>query len=126
VRGAGAMDGGMNAIETNESLLERQWHQYAAAHHDRVNLVVHAITTPVFMLGTLALAGFAVRPFVGLAGVAAMLLVVAIQGATHRLEREAPPPFDGVVDVLLRLLAEQWITFPRFVLSGGFVRALRG
>jgi hypothetical protein len=34
-------------------------------------------------------------------------------------------PFDGAGDVVSRLLVEQWVTFPRFVLSGGWGRNLR-
>jgi hypothetical protein len=34
-------------------------------------------------------------------------------------------PFEGPLDVLSRIVLEQWITFPRFVLSGSFARAWR-
>lgn len=34
-------------------------------------------------------------------------------------------PFRSPFDVLARLVVEPWVTFPRFVLSGGFVRAWR-
>ena len=47
------------------------------------------------------------------------------QGRTHRLERTAPSPFRGPGDVVARIFAEQWFTFPRFVASGGFARAWR-
>ncbi|HEX6239498.1 MAG TPA: hypothetical protein VFZ61_01340, partial [Polyangiales bacterium] len=62
---------------------------------------------------------------VGLGGGLAMLLAMAAQGSGHRHEANPPPPFRGPLDVVLRIFAEQWITWPRFVLSGGLRRALR-
>ena len=48
---------------------------------------------------------------------------MAMQGRGHR--RERPAPFAGALDMILRIFAEQLITFPRFVLSGEFARAWR-
>jgi hypothetical protein len=110
----------------NEPLLAWQWDLYPSGHRDRRNLVIHVVTVPVFMGGTLALlAAPIVTPWLALAGAAAMVGAIAIQGRTHRLEATAPVPFRGPLDVALRLLAEQWITFPRYVLTGGFARAWR-
>ncbi len=84
---------------------------------------MHAVTVPLFMAGTcaLALAAFSGAWLLGIA-LPAMLLPVALQGRAHRLEAVAPIPFRGPVDVAVRLFVEQWITFPRFVLGGGFAR----
>jgi hypothetical protein len=107
-------------------LLEWQWGIYEATHKNRRNLLLHAATVPFFLAGTLALVA---SPVLGLwlapAGLLAMALVMLLQGRTHRLEEVAPAPFLGTGDVLGRMLAEQWITFPRFVLSGAFGRAWR-
>jgi hypothetical protein len=59
------------------------------------------------------------------AGIASMTLAMAAQGRTHKLEQTPPVPFRGPGDVLARILAEQWITFPRFVLTGEFEKAWR-
>jgi hypothetical protein len=109
------------------SLLESQWKNYETAHHDAKNLVIHAVTVPVFMAGTVtvAIAPFA-APALAAAGLAAMVAAMAAQGRGHRMEAEAPAPFRGPLDVIARIFAEQWITFPRFVLTGGFRRAFRG
>jgi len=68
-------------------------------------------------------------PFVSLwlapAGALAMAGAMAMQGAGHRRETVPPAPFQGPRDVLTRIFAEQWITFPRFVSSGAFARAWR-
>jgi len=57
--------------------------------------------------------------------VPALLIPVALQGRTHRLEARAPLPFRGPLDFAARIVAEQLITFPRFVLAGGFSSAWR-
>ena len=107
-------------------LLRWQWSLYADGHHNRRNLLVHAGTNPLFLAGTCALVAspLAGADFAG-AGVGLMLATIMVQGSGHRLEKTAPVPFRGVGDLLARFFAEQWVTFPRFVLSGGFAAAWR-
>ena len=101
-----------------------QWANYPAAHRDRRNLLVHGLTAPLFQVGTVALV---MSPFVSgwlaALGLGAMASTVFLQLKTHRLEQNAPSAFRGPGDVVARFLAEQWITFPRYVASGGFARA---
>ncbi len=104
--------------------LNGQWRAYAATHQTRSNLAVHAATVPVFLAGTLAVLVAACAGLLwALAGVIAMATAMAAQGRTHRGERCQPAPFEGVADVVVRILAEQWVTFPRYVWSGAFFRA---
>ena len=65
------------------------------------------------------------RLVVSLVGALCIGVSLAVQGRGHRLEAEAPAPFAGPGDFIARLVAEQWITFPRFVLSGGWYRNLQ-
>jgi hypothetical protein len=117
----------MEANDTRTGgLLAWQWSLYREGHRDRRNLAIHAATTPIFIAGTCALlaspiagAGFAV------AGAAAMLATVAAQGRGHAGEAARPVAFRGPGDFLARFFAEQWVTFPRFVLGGGFAEAWR-
>jgi hypothetical protein len=51
------------------------------------------------------------------------VLVIAAQGRGHKGEATRPVPFRGPLDVVARLFVEQWLTFPRYVLSGGFAQA---
>jgi hypothetical protein len=101
---------------------------YTTAHQDRTNLAVHAVAVPVFLAGTVALVGGALTLAWPLAagGALAMLLSIGVQGAAHKREPVAVAPFAGPRDALARILIEQWLTFPRFVLSGAFSRAWRG
>jgi hypothetical protein len=110
-----------------ERILSWQWSLYPEGHRDRRNLAVHLATVPVFMTGTLlVLTAPMTSPWAAVAGVAAMFLAMAAQGRGHRGEASAPVPFEGPLDVVSRIFVEQWVTFPRFVLSGGFARAWRG
>ena len=107
------------------NLLGWQWTQYPNAHRDRRNLFIHAVTMPLFGAGVLLAAA---TPWLGplaLAGVALLPLAMAFQGRGHRRENVPPAPFEGWMDVISRIFAEQLITFPRFVLSGEFARAWR-
>jgi hypothetical protein len=108
-------------------LLAWQHSDYAVKHRDRGNLLLHIVVVPLFQLGTLALlygvVTLALGP-VALGGLA-MLVSIVTQGRGHRRERETPTPFNGADDAVSRLFVEQWVTFPRFVLSGQWYRNLR-
>jgi hypothetical protein len=49
---------------------------------------------------------------------AAMLAAVALQVRGHKLEQSQPRPFKSRFDFVRRVVAEQFFTFPRFVLTG--------
>lgn len=108
-------------------LLAWQWDDYAAKHRDRMNLLVHLVAVPLFQAGTLILVvGVGVRAALGIGlGLACLAAGVLIEGRGHAREREAPVPFDGPLDFASRFVVEQWITFPRFVLSGAWRRNFR-
>lgn len=113
-----------NDVVTGKGRLARQWRGYAETHTSRRNLVVHAATVPLFMIGTLLLVSASWGSGgLAAAGLLAMVLSIAAQGRGHASEHQPPKPFLGPLDVVLRLLGEQWITFPRFVFTGGFRRA---
>jgi len=104
------------------SLLAWQWSDYGAKHRDRENLLIHIVAVPLFQLATLGLVGAALGRSWAVALIAVGLMVVALvlQGRGHRREAEVPASFDGAGDFVTRFVAEQWITFPRFVLSGAW------
>jgi len=116
----------VSSTDRSAGLLAWQRDHYPEGHTGRGNLVVHAVTVPLFYVGTLAIVA---APFVSpwlFLGAALMLVTLAAQGRGHAGEPNRPIPFRGPVDFVARFFAEQWITFPRFVLTGGFARAWRG
>jgi hypothetical protein len=108
-------------------LLRWQWEAYPRHRRTRFNLLLHIVVVPLFLMGNvvLVLALFQRSWAVGLGGVIAMTLSVALQDRGHSREPMPPQPFTGAQNALSRILLEQWITFPRFVLSGGWLHALR-
>ncbi|WAS92001.1 Mpo1-like protein [Nannocystis punicea] len=108
-------------------LLAWQFEHYSLNHADRTNLALHAVSAPLFVLGLpLSILALATGRFaLAGAGLALAVLAIAVQGRGHRREQHAPAPFRSRGDLLARLVAEQFVTFPRFVLSGGFARAWR-
>jgi hypothetical protein len=108
-------------------VLRWQWQGYARYHRARVNLVVHIIVVPVFLLGNATLvAAFLHRSWLAAgSGALAMVASMAAQGVGHRQERTPPEPFKGPRDAIARIFCEQWITFPRFVVTGGWLQAWR-
>src|SRR5262245_1914008 len=108
------------------NLAQWQWSLYPDGHRDRANLIIHAITNPIFLAGTIAMPLGLVAWWLAPAGLGAMVLAIALQGRGHKREAVAPVPFRGPLDVVGRLLLEQWVNFPRYVLTGGFARAWAG
>jgi hypothetical protein len=111
--------------DRSAGLLAWQLAHYSEGHTRRRNLVVHVITAPLFCIGTVALLA---APFVSAwlaLGALLMIVTLAAQGRGHGSESSRPKPFRGPLDFVARFFAEQWITFPRFVVSGGLARAWR-
>lgn len=116
----------MNAIRT-ENLLARQWRDYPSTHRARTNLLIHAIAVPVFVAANVVVVlGLASGHWI-LAAAASIATGASLfaQGRGHRIEAAPASPFSGPLDALARLFAEQWLTFPRFVLTGRWLAALR-
>jgi len=113
-------------VSTSE-LLRWQWEGYPRYHQSRVNLLLHIVLVPLFLVSNIALlVAFVERSWlVGIVAVVVMALSVALQGRGHREESVPPEPFISPVNAAARIFLEQWVTFPRFVLSGGWLRALR-
>lgn len=107
-------------------LLRWQWEGYAGYHRSRTNLLLHICVVPLFWVGTVLLVmGLLRLAWVELvAGAACILASVVVQGRGHKLEPTPPAPFTSSWNFIGRLCFEQWITFPRFLLSGGWARNL--
>jgi len=108
-------------------LLRWQWESYPRYHTHRVNLILHLVVVPLFLAGSVILLLGVVRLSWTwlLGGAACMAVSVVAQGRGHRLEAVPPEPFTGPGNFVGRLFLEQWINFPRFVLSGRWWQSLR-
>lgn len=117
----------MNSERGNQGLLAWQWDGYARYHQSRANLLLHIVLVPLFLAGNVALIVGLIRMdwIEALIGFACMAVSMVFQGRGHRIEEVAPVPFSDPANALSRIFLEQWVTFPRFVLTGGWWRALR-
>lgn len=108
-------------------LLRWQWDGYPRYHRSRRNLLLHIVLVPLFLFANILLVigliqGSWLMAFVA---VLAMIASIALQGRGHRDEAVPPEPFTSAANAISRIFLEQWLTFPRFVLSGGWLNALR-
>lgn len=107
-------------------LMEWQWQGYATFHKTRLNLLIHIIAVPVFCFSSLgALNALLHGAWISVLGEGlSMLLAFGAQGIGHQKESVPSIPFSGFKNALARIFVEQWITFPRFVITGGWWDAL--
>jgi hypothetical protein len=112
---------------TVRELLRWQWEGYSRYHQSRANLGLHVVAVPLFIASNVCLlASLAMQDALGMfLGAAFTLVSVIAQGRGHRTEPVPPEPFTGAANAISRIFLEQWITFPRFVLSGGWARNWR-
>jgi hypothetical protein len=107
-------------------LVAWQWEHYTRNHRDKQNLFVHALTVPLFHAGTLTVLMAPLTSWAfAISGLALCGFAVSAQGRGHAREAEKPLAFEGPLDAVARIVVEQWVTFPRYMLSGAFVRAWR-
>jgi hypothetical protein len=100
---------------------------YAQYHQSRSNLLLHIVFVPLFLAANaIFLVAVAERRWpLALGSVVLTFLSLAVQGRGHRAEPKPPEPFTGPRNAIARILREQWVTFPRFVLSGAWTQQLR-
>ena len=117
---------------TFPELLAWQWSDYSEKHRNRINLLIHIVAVPAFIIGAVNLAYGALGLLIfkldlarAVLGAAAIGLSLFAQGRGHQLETRPPERFTSGKDAVRRVLAEQFITFPRFVLTGGWFASLQ-
>lgn len=110
-----------------ERLVSWQWQGYPTFHRRRATLWNHLLAVPAFVACTLLLVASlaALRPAAAALAALGAVVSFAAQGLAHAREPAPPIPFAGLSDAVTRILLEQFFTFPRFVVTGGWLRALR-
>lgn len=111
-------------------LVEKQWSDYADRHRNRNDLLIHLIAVPVLWVGAFQVLGGLFLVLLGVPGAFGMLVWAAVliggslfaQARGHAMEAVEPEKFRDAGDFARRLLSEQFINFPRFVLSGRWLR----
>ena len=100
---------------------------YPHFHENKTNLLLHIVMVPLFVAGVLYAVWSAVQGswITALLSLLAPLVSIAIQGAGHKQEPNPPLPFDGPGDFVKRIFSEQFYKFPKFVLNGEWLRAVR-
>lgn len=103
-------------------LLRWQWEGYPRYHRRRASLLLHLFSVPFFWAGTLLvmIALFSLEWWPLAMGSGCMLVALIAQGRGHKLEPTPPVPFTGPWNFVARFCLEQWVTFPRFLFSGGW------
>ncbi|MDH3654543.1 MAG: DUF962 domain-containing protein [Myxococcales bacterium] len=100
---------------------------YPRFHKNRTNLLLHIVVVPLFVLGIVyaVVAAIQGRWLAALLSLLLPLISLAIQGVGHKKEPNPPLPFEGPGEFVTRIFTEQFYRFPKFVLSGEWLRALR-
>jgi hypothetical protein len=112
---------------TISDLARWQYGSYTEFHGNKTNLWWHIFAVPLFQFSFMALlyALLSASWFVFFAGLTGCSLSMLIQGIGHKKELNAPVPFTGLWNTCGRILLEQFYSFPRFVFSGRWFKALK-
>jgi hypothetical protein len=103
--------------------LRWQWEGYPEFHRAKVNLWIHLVAVPWFSFSAFGVVASLLAGQWMIAGASLLSMGAAFgQGFGHNREDEPAIPFSGVGDAFARIFAEQFITCPRFVLSGAGAR----
>ena len=117
---------------TFDELLNQQWNDYSERHRNKVNLLIHIVTVPLVWFAALQVFGGLILMLIGVGGLkmwiyAAILVGIALFAQRHgnTMEEIKPAPIGNPKDFAMGAVAEQFVTFPRFVLSGGWLSNLQ-
>ncbi len=114
---------------TFPELIEKQWSDYSERHRNKVNLLIHIVTVPLVWIAAIEVFGSLLLLVSGLGAFkflvwAAILIAGALFAQSHGNSMEAvkPAPFTNWKDFVINAAVEQFATFPRFVLTGQWLR----
>ncbi len=107
--------------------IKQQWADIGVIHSSRLNLIIHVFAVPTFIIGIVGLIYSLVnlRIIEIVSFVLMMAVSLLVQSYGHSREKVRSAPFAGPMDALSRILIEQFINFPRFLMTGKWYAALR-
>jgi hypothetical protein len=113
----------MNILE----ITKQQWIDFGVYHSSRKNLIIHVFAAPIFIIGivgfTYGLLNLQLIETVG--SVLIMAISLGMQSYGHSNESVRSDSFASPLDAITRILIEQLINSPRFIMSGKWYAALR-
>ncbi|MCR8924413.1 DUF962 domain-containing protein [Dasania sp. GY-MA-18] len=109
-------------------IIKWQWSGYAKYHQSPINLWLHIIFVPLFIGAVLSFIAALLNLdiFGVLISVLLMITAIGIQGVGHCKETNPAEPFTSLRNAIFRIFIEQLYTFPKFVLSGQWLKTLSG
>ncbi len=109
------------------AIAKQQWLDFGDYHASRLNLIIHVVAVPTFIIGAILFVYGLVnlRLIETLDAVLIMVISLGVQSYGHSNEEVRSAPFAGPFDAITRILIEQLINYPRFLLSGRWYAALR-
>ena len=117
---------------TFAEVLAQQWSDYSERHQNKANLTIHIVTVPLVWIAALQIIGGLMLMLIGVGGLkawlyAAILIGIALgaQAYGNGMEAIKPRPFTNAKDFAVNAFAEQFVTFPRFVLTGQWLKNLQ-
>lgn len=117
---------------TFTEVLNEQWDGYGERHRNKTNLLIHIVTVPLVWFAALQIFGGLILMLVGVGGLkmwiyAAILITIALvaQNQGNGMEQVKGTTPGNPKDFAIHAVAEQFVTFPRFVLTGGWLRNLQ-
>lgn len=117
---------------TFPELLEAQWSDYSERHRNKANLMIHIVAVPLVWLAAIQVFGGLVLSLIGVGGFNVIFGALVQAGVAlfaqhwgNGMEAVKPAPFAPTRDYAMGLAAEQLVTFPRFVLTGQWLRNLQ-
>lgn len=113
-------------MKTNE-IIQWQWDGYKQYHNTPINLWIHILAAPLFIIGTILLitAIIGLSFFMIIASSLIMAVSILAQGFGHSKETHPVEPFIDGKNAVTRIFIEQFYTFPKYVISGKWYRALK-
>ncbi|NMM39420.1 terminase [Pseudoalteromonas arctica] len=108
-------------------IIKWQWEGYSKFHQSRKNLLIHIVFVPLFVIG---FASFLLSLLwcdlsSALSSLFIMALSFGLQGMGHSKEIHPAEPFTSFKNAVIRIVLEQFYTFPKFVFTGRWYRAFQ-